>query len=258
MHTLLIVDDELQILEGLRRTLDWDALGIGPVVTAQSYHEAIDKAVEYEPVLALFDVCLGPHRGYELITHLKGLRLPTHYLMMSGYEEFEYVRQAMISGARGYLLKPIQRGELQQALLQIINEELGGLTDQPQGVRHLEPVLERPYEDFSKLTRKMLLMVQADYGENMTLKHVANLFRMNSTYLGQIFLKDAGIKFSEYVTRYRLLEARRQIEQTDEKISVIAHRVGYASMGYFYTQFRELYAVSPSDLRGSYREGDGS
>lgn len=254
MYSLLIVDDEVQILEGIRRTLDWQALSIGPVVTAQTYHAAIGKAVEMEPDLALFDVCLGERRGYELIEKLQELKLPTHYLMMSGYEEFEFVRRAMACGAKGYLLKPIDRRELQDALCRIIREELGGLPQEEQVAK--DPVLDRPYEDFSKLTRKMLVMASSDYGDTLTLKEVGERFRMNSTYLGQIFLRDTGMKFSEYVTRFRLLTARRLIEETDDKVGVIAYQVGYRNMGYFYTQFREMFSLSPLDLRWHRRKGE--
>lgn len=256
MYSLLIVDDELQILEGLKRTLPWDELAIAPILTAQTYQEAIDKAVEYEPDLALCDVCLGEYRGYDLIDRLGGLGLRTRYVMMSGYEEFEYVRKAMNGGARGYLLKPINRGELRQVLTKVIVEELGGRAPAQADDGSHDPVLGLPYEALGKLTRKMLLLVQADFHTGITLKTVAEQFRMNSTYLGQLFLKESGIKFSEYVTRYRLLQARKRIEGTREKVGVIAHQVGYHNMSYFYAQFREEFSISPSDLRSGRPEDE--
>lgn len=250
----MIADDESQIVEGLRHTLDWASLGIENLVAAKSYSEAVKLAVACEPHIALLDVCLGEQRGYDIVQRLADLSLPTHCLMMSGYEEFEYARRAMHAGARGYLLKPIDRQELKACMTRIIVEDLAGLPNEPPcNDAWPDPVLRTPCEAYPKLTQKLMRMVAADYGADLTLKSVADQFRMNGTYLGQIFLRDTGLKFSEYVSHYRLLKARELIERTDAKISVIARRVGYGHMGYFYTQFKELFSISPSDLRA----GDG-
>lgn len=60
-------------------------------------------------------------------------------------------------------------------------------------------------------------MVRAEYRQNITLKSIADRLRMNSTYLGQLFIKETGLKFSEYVMLYRLNTARDHILYTDEK-----------------------------------------
>lgn len=62
-------------------------------------------------------------------------------------------------------------------------------------------------------------------------------------------MKDTGIKFSEYLTAYRMIQARRLIENTQEKISVIANMVGYSQLNNFYVHFKNYYNISPSTLR---------
>ena len=57
------------------------------------------------------------------------------------------------------------------------------------------------------------------------------------------------MKYSEYLTAYRMLEAKRLIINTREKISVVAGMVGYSQLNNFYTQFRDYFGVSPSSLR---------
>jgi YesN/AraC family two-component response regulator len=78
---------------------------------------------------------------------------------------------------------------------------------------------------------------------------VAERFRMNGTYLGQLFLKETRMKFSEYLMAYRMLRARERIQSTDEKIASIALSVGYPNLNYFYTHFHAYFEKSPSDLR---------
>ena len=62
-----------------------------------------------------------------------------------------------------------------------------------------DPILKIEYEAMSPLIHKIVLMVAAEYGGHISLKIIADKFRMNSTYLGQIFIKETGMKFSEYL-----------------------------------------------------------
>ncbi|MDG0811547.1 response regulator transcription factor [Cohnella rhizosphaerae] len=250
MYKLLIVDDEPQILEGVKRTLDWEKLGFAQIETSETYDGAIAKAVAFGPDLAIFDVCIGKERGYDAIRRLKEIRLPAAYIMMSGYEEFEYAVQAIHCGAKDYLLKPIERAKLQALVERIIVEDLNGTIEgaEPDD-RDADPILGVRYDGLSKLTNRILQMVKAEYGHNLNLKTVAERFRMNGTYLGQLFLKETQMKFSEYLMAYRMFRARERIQTTDEKIATIAQSVGYANLNYFYTHFNAYFHKSPSDLR---------
>lgn len=250
MYKLLIVDDEPLILDGIKRTLNWETLGFGQIETSETYEGALTKAVEFLPDLAIFDVCIGKERGYNAIRKLKEIHLPTTYIMMSGYGEFEYALEAIQCGARDYLLKPVERAKLQALVERVIVEDLNGtLKGMNLEHRDVDPVLGVRYDTLSKLTNRILLMVKAEYDQNLNLKTVANRFRMNGTYLGQLFLKETQMKFSEYLMNYRMLRARDRILTTDEKISTIAHSVGYANLNYFYTHFQAYFSKSPSDLR---------
>lgn len=250
MYKLLIVDDEPQILEGMKRTLDWEKYGFSRIETSETYEGAISKAVEFLPDLAIFDVCIGKERGYNAIYRLNELRLPAKYIIMSGYGEFEYAQEAIRCGVKDYLLKPVKRSKLQNVVEKIIVEDLHGtLEGVDRGDLNTDPVLGVPYDHLSKLTNRILLMVKAEFAQNMSLKGVAERFRMNGTYLGQLFLKETQMKFSEYLMSYRMLRARERIQSTDEKISTIALSVGYPNLNYFYTHFRAFFDKSPGKIR---------
>lgn len=250
MYKLLIVDDEPQILEGIKRTLDWDQYGFHQIETSGNKEDAIHKAVELIPDIAIFDICIGKDRGYDIIHKLNEFRLPTQYIIMSGYSEFEYAQEAIRCGVKDYLLKPVERTKLQSVIEKLIVEELNGTLD---GInrqdQNVDPVLGIEYECLSKLINRILMIVKAEYDQNITLKSVAERFRMNSTYLGQLFLKEAHMKFSDYLMAYRMLHAKELIQMSNEKISNIAMAVGYPNLNYFYTQFQGYFGKSPTELR---------
>jgi two-component system response regulator YesN len=251
MYTLLIMDDEPQILEGMKRILDWKRYGFSRIETCESTEVAMSKVVDLVPDIAIFDVCIGRNLGYETIQRLNELQIPTKYVIMSGYSEFKYAQEAIRCGVKDYLLKPVERTKLQRVIEKIIVEDLGGTIGSISCESlNKDPVLGVSYDSLSKLVNRILLMIKSEYAQNITLKSVAERFQMNSTYLGQLFLKESEIKFSEYLMAYRMLLAQERIQSSDEKIYSIALSVGYNNLNYFYTHFQSFFGKSPSDLRG--------
>jgi two-component system response regulator YesN len=250
MYRLLIVDDEPKIIEGIKLMLNWKALDVNQIITATSYTDAIHKAMEYKPHIGILDVCIDDARGYDMIETLNAFSLPTKYIMVSGYDEFEFARRAIHAGAKDYLMKPISQTELRRAVEKIIVDDFNGsINSDIFKEESIDPVLCIPYSSLSNLTGKVIVMVKGEYSKNINLKIIADKFKMNSSYLGQIFLKETNLKFSEYLMVYRLIQAREKIENTSEKIYNIAHQVGYSNINYFYTHFHSYFGVSPSDLR---------
>ena len=236
MVTVLIVDDEPNVLEGVKRLLDWEKLGVGRIWTAKTSLEVMSRIIDWNPDICLVDVRIGNDMGYELIECLNGLGIHSNYIMMSGYDDFHYVREAL------------RCGELEACIRMVIVEQLHGTLPEAEQ-KNCDPILKIEYEAMSPLIHKIVLMVAAEYGGHISLKIIADKFRMNSTYLGQIFIKETGMKFSEYLMCYRLSMAREQIVNSDEKIAVIASSVGYTNMNYFYQQFNQYYHTTPSEMR---------
>ena len=244
----MIVDDESAILEGISRLLDWKALGFDQIRTAKSSFEVISHVVDWKPDICLMDVCIGNEYGYELISRLGERGVRSNYIMMSGYDEFTYACEALRCGALDYLLKPIDGGKLLQRVRQIIVEKLHGTLPEEIG-EESDPILKRPYQELSPLIRKIVMIVGMEYGQHISLKSIADRFRMNPTYLGQIFIKETNMKFSEYLMAYRMYAARSRIMETDSKIAEVANEVGYTNMNYFHQHFHQYYGISPLRMR---------
>ncbi len=212
--------------------------------------------MEFKPHIAIVDVCIDTAKGYDMIESLNAFALPTKYIMVSGYDEFEFARKAIHAGAKDYLMKPINQEELRRAVEKIIVEDFNGTIHAGAGSdENVDPVLMVPYSSLSNLTGKVILMVKGEYNKNVNLKVIADRFKMNSNYLGQIFLKETHLKFSEYLMAYRMIQAWAKIENSTEKIYNIAREVGYSNINYFYTHFKSYFGMSPSDLRKAEEPG---
>ena len=246
----MIVDPDRGICENIPYLLDWSQYGVSGILTANSYEEAISRAVDFQPHIALVELELGDRQGYELVRHLRETGLETVFCTMGDKEDFQWVQQSMRAGARDYRLKPLDTSERRSFLERAVVQELGGaLPERPAVQTGVDPVLHTEYGKLSRITNKIILIVKSNYRRGLSLTGIAEMLNMSSKYIGRVFLQDTGMKFSAYLTAYRMIQARRLIENSQEKISVVASMVGYSQLNNFYVHFKNYFRISPGALR---------
>ncbi len=106
MLKLVIADDERVIREALHTMIDWEALGISVVGLCQNGVEAYEAILDEYPDLVLTDIKMPGLTGLELIAKAHEAQLDTRFVILSGYADFEFAKEAMRYGVRHYLLKP--------------------------------------------------------------------------------------------------------------------------------------------------------
>lgn len=122
MWKVLIADDEPKIRQGLRRTLETFGLPLSVCAETKNGLEALDKAKECRPDILLVDICMPRLSGIQFLEEIRKLSLDCKMLVISGFNEFSYAKQAMNLGVSDYLLKPIEEEELKTAVEKLIEE----------------------------------------------------------------------------------------------------------------------------------------
>ena len=113
--------------------------------------------------------------------------------MISGYDEFSYVRQAMRQRVVDYLLKPINRAELDKVLKKIVVERLhGSLVGEAGDDAWYDEILEMDIRELSKLVQKILKIVQEEYRKNLNLSVLSDRLEVGGGYLGETVLEGNG------------------------------------------------------------------
>lgn len=119
MYTVLIVDDEPTIREGLKTIIDWEDEGYKVVDTASNGREAIEKHGHLNPDLTILDIRMPGMTGLEVIEHLRAEGKKGQFLILSGHADFDYAKKAISFGVGGYLLKPVDEEEMADELRRI-------------------------------------------------------------------------------------------------------------------------------------------
>ena len=102
---------------------------------------------------------------------------------------------------------------------------------------------------YTPVVRQIIAEVQRNYKEDMNLKTLAYKYHMNASYLGQIFQKETGYSFAQYLSNTKNSVAKDLILNTNMKINDIAKQAGYVDTSYFYRKFKQCYGVSPASMR---------
>lgn len=123
MLRLMIVDDEQIIREALSSMIDYTSLGYEVIATAKNGMEAYDRIRDDYPDVVITDIKMPILNGLELIERASRIDSRITFILLSGYGEFEYAKQAMTYGVRYYLLKPTDKQELINCLDTIREEK---------------------------------------------------------------------------------------------------------------------------------------
>ena len=123
MKSVFLVDDEFLSLNRLRNLIDWQKHGLTIVGEAYNGEEALEKIKDLSPDLAFIDVSMPIMDGVALMAELIKLSKRPEVIILSSYDDFEYVRQTLRMGAVDYLLKhKLNADQMLKALKQVMKK----------------------------------------------------------------------------------------------------------------------------------------
>ncbi len=122
MIKLLIVDDERFIRESMAALIDWKSFGIDLIGTASDGIEAYNIILDEYPDIVMTDIKMPELSGLELIQKVHSINKDTVFIILSGYGDFEYAKEAMKYGIRHYLLKPCSEEQIIACIAETMQE----------------------------------------------------------------------------------------------------------------------------------------
>ncbi|UQZ33384.1 DNA-binding response regulator [Paenibacillus sp. PK3_47] len=119
MIKVVIVDDEPKLRQGLQTLIPWESLGFTVIAAAGNGRDALKIIGEEAPELVIADIRMPVMDGLQLIQQLRSAGHRMHCIILSGYADFEYAKQAIKYGVEGYLVKPVNVTEMSATLKQV-------------------------------------------------------------------------------------------------------------------------------------------
>lgn len=121
-YTVLLVDDEEEVIQVIRKKIDWESLGFSVIGYANNGVKAFEMVEEFQPDVVMTDVKMPYMDGLELSDRIKTEYPATKILLFTGFDEFEYAREAVHLEVEEYILKPVNSQELSKVFTQLKNK----------------------------------------------------------------------------------------------------------------------------------------
>lgn len=116
MFSVVIADDEPLIIKGLMKMVDWKMLNTEVVATARNGEQLIERLEEFSPDIVVSDISMPKQSGIDVVHYIKEKGLGSKVIFLSAYQEFSYAKEALRYGVVEYLLKPVAKEELENAI----------------------------------------------------------------------------------------------------------------------------------------------
>lgn len=397
----MLADDEPEVLRSIQRTLDWEKYGFSVVGAFLNGLDVLEFLENHDVDIVFTDIRMPFMDGIELMHKIKEKYPYIKLVIISGYDDFQYAKEALIHGVLDYILKPINAREMSE-VLQKVKDKMDTELEEKQSIQKLrklylenQPIIREnflnrlvlgnikekalqeekktglirmgEYKYWATALAQIYQIEQKDHGETMDSQlasiYIRNLIRkmkeylikadmssnsyqaysmsvinallvfarqqdleieevfdgipnyleimqkyasadtfmewleeqcirlnanqgrerenkakgiieeakqkiqeefgdpdiglekiaaevgLTQTYFSSLFKKEIGMSFVEYLTDTRMKEAMRLLKETNEKIYVVAQKVGYLESGYFSHVFKKKYGMSPIQCR---------
>ena len=238
---VLIVDDEPYMVDYLRKLVDWEQYGFEHVYTAGGGSMVRDMLDKYQPELLITDIRMPKISGLDLCRHIFEKKYLTKVMILSGYGEFEYAKQAIQYGVSEYLLKPILKDEFEEILEKMLERHFATQKEQQEKEKTGDVIFE--VENY----------IKENIESDLSLELLASVVHLNPSYLSRYFKESTGENLSNYVTRCKMEKAAWLLDNTEQKINEIMLQLGYQKSQHFAKIFREQYGVSPKEYKKGIR-----
>ncbi len=247
---LLIVDDEPIVRRGIRMLVNLDALGITELFEAKNGEEGLRLFEENKPELVLLDINMPGMNGLTLASKMKEISHMAKIAMITGYDYFDYAREALRIGVQDYILKPVSKDDITRVLEKLISsyKQQKKQEEALSVVSELNAERSELYDESYKVKIKDLIDAELK-NPDLNLSFLADELGLSSGYLSSLIKQVFGVSFKEYVLNLRLNHAKLLLLSTSLKNYEISEAVGFSDANYFSTAFKKRFGKSPNQFK---------
>ena len=206
--------------------------------------EALTKIDALRPDIVIMDINIPIMNGLKVI-QLSRIKHPgTAFVIVSGYDDFAYCREALRLQITDYILKPVNYEEFGSC---IDNLKISLFERRVSSAAEPEKQEERTITGITRYLQEHL-------AEEISLTVLAGQFHLNPQYISQLFKSEIGVNFLAYLTNIRMEKAKKLLLSTSLPIAEVAEQSGYGDYRVFTKVFKKSEGVTPSQYRRDFLE----
>lgn len=254
MYRVVLVEDEDIIRKGIRNSVPWEEYNCRVIGEARNGEEGENLIASLNPDIVITDIEMPLKNGLQMIGDTKD-RYDYVSVILTGYPDFEYAREAIKNGVSYYVLKPLNLDEMKEALERAVLEcrNLHILRSRRESVTELKNrslICDiDPAAQTDPVSRQVLDFITENYEKKISLSDLEQELHYSERYINQRFQKATGTTVIEYLNRYRVQKALAMLLAGEEPISEIGWRCGIGDYKYFNYVFKKYMGCSPKEYK---------
>ena len=264
MYTVVIIDDEPLIVEGLSKTMAWGKWNCQVTGTACDGKEGTELIREKRPDIVITDINMPKLDGLKMIAGLRSEFPDMQLIILTGYREFEYARQAIELGVSRFLLKPSKMNELEEAMENVTGRlEQRGMpvtasVPQYAQTEEMTPVQagtaegEENSEANSFIVKNAMEYIRENSREKLRLADVADQVYVSQWHLSKLLNKHTGKTFSDLLNGARMERSKELLKDPSLRICDVAEMVGFQDLAHFSRVFKKMEGMSAGEYRNTH------
>lgn len=252
MFRVMIVDDEPSAISNIKRNLIRSNLAFEVHLEAYSVDDAIAKLKSSQVDIIFTDIRMPGKSGIELIRYLANNYPDSVVIAVSGYDDYDYVREAFLCGAEDYLLKPVQPdkfGKMMSNLeAKLLNRDKVINLDERLKVKKQEGNLNKSMAE--TLIDQIEEYVIDHLEEDNSILTICTRFNISQPYLSKIFKKHKKCTYNDFLNHLKIETAKQLLkERQDLLVGNIAMLIGFSDQFYFSKVFKGVVGITPTEFR---------
>lgn len=244
MYSVILVEDEDIIRRGIKNSVPWEEFNCSVVGEARNGEEGGALIAERNPDIVITDINMPVEDGLQMIARTK-CAYDYVAIILTGYSDFEYAREAIRNGVSYYVLKPLDMEEMKEALERAALElkNIGILRREMEDREKLKHSVLIPEPDsmggMDPVASQILDFIARNYDQKIALADLEEELHYSERYLNQRFQKALGTTVIEYLNRYRIQKALAMLRDEGNAISDIGWKCGIGDYKYFSYVFKK-------------------
>lgn len=255
MFTIMVIEDSALLRHGLVQSISQKLPWLSVIGEADNGIQGKEQILALRPEIVLTDIRLPGATGLEMLHRVMDVYKP-QVIVVSGYSEFEYAKDALSLGVLAYIVKPIDENELVDALKYAAYRLLDARHIDKKllytGVTEAEHI--KKHGDNTKGTKayyvnQVIRFIHSHYAEDKSIGDIAKALDISEDYLGRIFKEYTAFSINEYRNNYRIAQASKLLVKAELAVNEIARQVGIENQHYFSVLFKQKMGITPTRYR---------
>jgi len=241
MYSIAIIDDEVELREGLALHFPWESVGFRVAGAYGGAEEALRELRDSPVDVVLTDIRMPFVSGLDLVRSLKEAYGPddrTVYCLLSAHRDFDYAKAGIELGVQHYLVKPTSFPEIRE-LFERIRMDL----DRSRVTARIEQPSANP------LIRESVERMSEGIG-TCTLRSLSRELGISESYLSRLFRDETGENFNAFLQRMKMERAAQLLLGSAAiRNKDVCELLGYRDTQSFCRCFKRHFGVTPSEYR---------